>query len=109
MKFTTVFSVFFLRNAAPQSTMEKKTRNVSVKERKNSGGGGMAAGEPDQTPRPRLWARIGRFIFNPDHGTVLTRTPLSWLQILLLTLTYWFIVVVSALVCWAIFQVHMYR
>ena len=38
---------------------------------------------------------------------MLTRTPLSWLKILLLTLTYWAIVAVSALICWAIFQVKL--
>jgi hypothetical protein len=64
------------------------------------------AGEPEQKPvKPSIWVRLGRIIYNRETGAILTRTPLSWLKITLLTLSYWAVVVISALICWAIFQV----
>jgi len=74
---------------------------------KENGSKEVAAGEPgsQHPPKRRIWLRLGRMLFNPDTGAVFLRTPLSWLKILLLTLAYWAIVVGSALLCWAIFQV----
>jgi Sodium / potassium ATPase beta chain len=65
--------------------------------------------EPDQKPaKPSIWVRLGRIIYNRETGAILTRTPLSWLKITLLTLSYWAIVAISALICWAIFQVTVF-
>ncbi len=76
--------------------MDKKTTAEAV-----------AAGVPGggKRPKPPAWVRLGRLLYNPKSGAVLTRTPLSWVKLLLLTLLYWSIVIVSALLCWVIFQV----
>ena len=56
-------------------------------------------------PVKRPWReRIRLFCYNPDEGSFLGRTPLSWVQIILFYICFFACLLVFWLICWYIFK-----
>ena len=47
---------------------------------------------------------IRQFFYNPKTGTVMTRTPLQWLQLILFILFAWAVIIGFTIACWAAFR-----